>query len=135
MNKKEIAQLLTVASGFDRRQVDEITVESWALVPGIQQADYQDALAALIAHVTGPEAKEYLTVNHIVSATQLSSRQTRELVAADVRSARARGLVDRDWPENKPVSADVRHKLEVARDEARIYAMSHPLELEGSWSL
>ena len=134
MDKIEIGQLLTVQSGFDRRQVDKVTIEAWALVHGIQSADYEDALAALIAHATGPNANEYLTVNHIVSATQVSSRQTKELVASDVRSARARGLVGRDWPEWKPVTAGVRLALEVARDEARVYAMSNPLELdEGSW--
>ena len=135
MNKVEIAQLLTVASGFDRRQVDTVTVEAWALVPGIRDADYEDALAALISHVTGPNAKEYLTVNHIVGATQVSSRQTKELVAADVRSARARGLIAKTWPETQPVSDEVRMRLAVARDEARQIALALPASAEGSWEL
>lgn len=128
MNKTEIAKLLTVASGFDRRQVDTVTVEAWALVPGIRDADYEDALAALISHVTGPNAKEYLTVNHIVGATQVSSRQTKELIAADVRSARARGLIAKTWPETQPVTDEVRTTLAVLRDEARNYAALHPLD-------
>lgn len=135
MNRQEIAQLLTVASGFDRRTVDKVTVEAWALVPGIQAADYEDAVAAVVAHVTGPERKEYLTVGHVVAATQVAARQTKELVAADVRSARARKLIDMDWPENKPVPKEVRHQLMESRDEAREYAATHPLELEGSWEL
>ena len=134
MNKAEVAALLTIAGGFDQRKVDDVMIASWSLVPAIQSADFEDAKAAVIAHVTGPNRKEYLTVGHVTDATQVSSRQTKELVASDVRSARARGLVPRDWPEWKPVTAGVRSALEVARDDARVYAMNNPLELdEGSW--
>ena len=134
MNQKEVAELLTIAGGFDQRKVDDVMILSWSMVPAIQSADFEDARAAIIAHVTGPNRREYLTVGHVTDATQISSRQTKELVASDVRSARARGLVPRDWPEWKPVVAGVRSALEVARDEARVYAMSNPLELdEGSW--
>jgi hypothetical protein len=135
MNKQQIAQLLTIASGFDKRQVDSVTVEAWALVPGVRDADYDDAVAAVIAHVTGPERKEYLTVGHVVAATQQSSRQTKELIAADVRSAKARRMIGSDWPENRPVTSEVRHRLAVVRDAARENALNNPPELEGSWTL
>ena len=135
MNRQEVAKVLTIASGFDRRTVDRVTVEAWALVPGIQAADYEDAVAAVVAHQTGPDRKEYLTVGHIVAATQVAARQTKELIAADVRSARARRLVDSGWPETKPVPDEVRHQLMSARDEAREHAIANPVELEGSWEL
>lgn len=118
MNKKEIAQLLTIASGFDRRQVDPVTVESWYLVSAIREADYEDSLAALLAHVAS-QTKEYFTVAHVVAATQMSSRQTKELIAADVRSARARGLVPADWLETEPVPDEVRIRLTAIRDHDR----------------
>lgn len=118
MNKKEIAQLLTIASGFDRRVVDPVTVESWHLVAAIREADYEDALAALLAHVAA-QPKEYFTVAHVVAHTQISSRQTKELIAADVRSARARGLVAMDWSESEPVPDDVRNRLTAIRDHDR----------------
>jgi len=119
MNKVDVGKLLTIAAGFDNRKVDQITVESWASVPGIQSASFEDARAAVIAHQTGLAAKEYLTVNHVVSACAVSSRQTAELVAADVRSARARKMIDTDWPETKPVPADVSALLEQVRADAR----------------
>lgn len=68
MNKEEIGKLLTLASGFDKRKLDRVSVEAWALVPEIAQGDYEAAKAAVVAHQTGPNAGEYLTVNHIVSA-------------------------------------------------------------------
>lgn len=123
MNKVEIAQLLTIASGFDRRQVDTVTVESWALIQAIRDADYEDAVAAVVSHFA-TQPKEYLTVAHVVSATQVSSRQTRELIAADVRSARGRGLVESSWSETEPVSDEIRARLAEARDHARQVANS-----------
>lgn len=129
MNKTEIAQLLTIASGFDRRVVDTVTVESWALVQGIRGADYEDAVAAVVSHFA-TQPREYLTVAHVVSATQVSSRQTRELIATDVRSARARGLVQFSWPECDPVSDEVRARLAEARDRAREVALYDVGEVE-----
>ena len=118
MNKLEIAQLLTIASGFDRRQVDPVTVESWYLLAEIREADYEDSLAALLAHFAS-QSKEYFTAAHVVAATQVSSRQTKKLIAADVRSARARHLIPSDWPENEPVSDEIRNRLAQIRDQAR----------------
>jgi hypothetical protein len=133
MNKMEIAALLTIIGGFDNRKVDDNTISSWFLVPGIREADFEDARAAAVAHVTGPLSDVYLMVGHIVAATQVSSRQTKELVAADVRSARARGLVGRDWRESEPVTAEIRAQLALARDESRATAQALPIEAGGSW--
>lgn len=118
MNKVEIAKLLTIASGFDRRQVDQVTVESWWLVEAIREADYEDAVAAVVSHFS-TQPKEYLTVAHVVAATQVSSRQTKELIAADVRSARARGLIEHNHPETEPVSDEIRARLAAIRDHDR----------------
>src|SRR5690606_35991583 len=98
MNKREIAQLLTVASGFDRRVVDELTVEAWASVPELAAAPYDAAVAAVVAHQTSPKRTEYLTVGHIVDALRVNGRSTAAAIEADVRSAKARGLIGRDWP-------------------------------------
>src|SRR5690554_3679670 len=102
MNKTEVAQLLTIISGFDRREVDTITVESWSLSQAIQDADYNDAVAAAVSHYTGKDRLRYLAIGDITDACAVSSRQTKELIAADVRSARARRLVPASWPESTP---------------------------------
>lgn len=119
MNKREIAQLLTIASGFDRRDVDDVTIEAWALVPEFIAADYNAAVAAVVAHQTGPKRAEYLTIGHIVDALRVDGRSTLAAVEADVRSAKARGLVDASWPARNQLPADVRDALTTLRDGER----------------
>jgi hypothetical protein len=133
MNKFEIAALLTIIGGFDNRKVDDNTINSWYLVPGIREADFEDAKAAAVAHVTGAQQGEYLMVGHIVAATQVSSRQTRELIAADVRSARARGMVPSNWPESDPVPADVFEQLTRIRAESRAVSQALAIEVGDPW--
>lgn len=131
MNKTQVAQLLTVASGFDRRQVDELTVTAWHQVPEIAGANYDTAVKVVIAHQTSPQAGEYFTVRHLVAGLRKSARSTVEAIEADVRSAKARGLVEQDWPRRQPLTADIAEKLTAARnrerDETRRY-----LEVEGA---
>lgn len=119
MNKREIAQLLTLASGFDRRDVDEVTIEAWALVPELAAADYTAATAAVVAHQTGPKRSEYLTIGHIVDALRVNGRNTLAAVEADVRSAKARGLIDASWPARQQLPAKVRDTLTALRDGER----------------
>ena len=45
MNKHEIGMLLGLASGFDRRVVDPLTIEAWASVPEFANASYVAAKA------------------------------------------------------------------------------------------
>lgn len=133
MNKTDIAKLLTLASGFDRRVVDPVTVEAWALVPEIVAADYEAAKAAVVAHQTGPKAGEYLTVNHIVAALNADARRSDSEIEADVRSAKARGLIESSWPNRQPLPADVKHGLQSMRelDRRNAAAFSELDALEG----
>lgn len=119
MNKKEIAQLLTVASGFDRRVVDPVTVEAWALVPEFVAADYPAAVNAVVAHQTGPRKSEYLTIGHIVDALRVVQRSDAKAVEADVRSAKARGLLERSWPARDRLPDSVRDALFTLRESER----------------
>lgn len=119
MKHSEIAELLTVASGFDRRDVDDVTIRSWALVPELIAAHYDDALAVVIAHQTGPKRGEYLTIGHIVDGLRVDGRSTLAGVEADVRSAKARGLVEASWPARQQLSPDVRDALTTLRDRER----------------
>lgn len=119
MNKVEIAKLLTIASGFDRRDVDDVTIEAWALVPEFIAADYNAAVAAVVAHQTGPKRTEYLTIGHIVDALRVDGRSTLAAVEADVRSAKARGLIDSSWPARQPLPDDVRDGLMTLREHER----------------
>lgn len=117
MNKQEIAALLTVASGFDRRVVDAVTVESWALVPEITSASFEAARAIVVDHQTN--MREYMTVAHVVAGLRSGGRQTRHSIEADVRSAKARGLLERAWPASKIVPVDVADALHTLRELER----------------
>lgn len=131
MNKVEIAKLLTIASGFDRRDVDDVTIEAWALVPEFIAADYNAAVAAVVAHQTGPKRTEYLTIGHIVDALRVDGRSTLAAVEADVRSAKARGLIDSSWPARQQLEPDVRETLTMMRDRERNAAAAW-LALDGT---
>lgn len=114
MNKVEIGQLLTIASGFDRFvTVDRVTTEAWHLA--LSNVSYAEAQEVVVAHFTGPRAKEQFSVRHVLEAVESRLRMTDDAIEADVRSAKARGLIDRDWPKREPLPADVAALLSVAR--------------------
>ncbi len=117
MNKTEVAQLLTVASGFDRRQVDELTVTAWHQVPEIAAANYDDAVKVVVAHQTAPEAAEYFTVRHLVAGMRKAKRTAD--IEADVRSAKARGIISESWPKRMPLNFPDAEKLAELRERDR----------------
>lgn len=119
MNKTEVGKLLTIASGFDRRQVDAMTIEAWHSVPDVSGADFGDARNVLIAHQTGPQAAEYFTVRHLAAGLAKIARSTKGDVEADVRSAKARGLIGAEHPARQPLPADVAERLAEARQRDR----------------
>lgn len=122
MNKLEVGKLLTIAAGFDQRKVDQITTEAWFLVPEIQSGDFEAAKAVVIAHQTGPKAHEYLSVRHVVDGLRVRARNTVGDIEADVRSAKARGLVSQDHPRREPLPEDAARRLFEARERERIAA-------------
>ena len=83
MNKLEVAQLLTVASGVDNRNVSAEVVEVW--FPIVGHLDYGNALDALKLHFT--ESTDWLLPAHIIRGaarlreTRLPPR--REITAAE----------------------------------------------------
>lgn len=128
MNKVEVGQILTLASGFDRFiVVDRVTTEAWFLV--LADVDYEDAKAATVAHFVGPHAKETFGVRHILGAVADRLRTSVDAVEADVRSAKARSLVGKDWPAKKPLSDDVRNALVVLR-ESEVRALEKRFEFD-----
>ena len=61
------------------------------------------------------EAGESLTPYALIDLWKRSRRLLPREIAADVRSARARGLVPRDWPERDPLPPEVAERLREAR--------------------
>ena len=118
MNKVEAAELLNIAGAFDRWiRVDDMTVSAWAYVLAHVTADLENA--AVLAHYAGPDAHKSLMPADIIKAVEVQARLTRPLIEADVRSAKARGLVAKDWPDAQVLPDDVRVKLQAAREGAR----------------
>ena len=121
MNKPEVGQLLTIASGFDRFIiVDRVTTEAWFLA--LTNIDYLQAQEALVAHFTGPASKETFRVTHILDAVAVTNRATKSLAATDVRAARARGIVPPVWSELKPLTVALKSQLAEAREADRVVA-------------
>lgn len=117
--RADITKALAFASGFDQRKPSRAAVEAWACIPEIAGASYQQLEAVIIGHHRGPNRHEYLSVGHMVDALKVVERNARHEIAADVRSARARGWVDSGWDERTPLPADVAARLQEARSEAR----------------
>jgi len=132
MNIVQVGQLLTIASGFDRFiTVDRITTEAWFLV--LKDVDFEEAKDATVAHFIGPRAKETFAVRHILEAVTDKARLSPAAIEVDVRSAKARLLIDKSWPSNKVLPENIREALFTLRDtEKRAAAQRFAFdELEG----
>lgn len=69
----------------------------------------------------------YFEVRHLIGGLRRKMRLTPKAIEDDVRSAKARGLVPKDWPARTPLPAEAASKLEAARADARAEAP----EIEG----
>ena len=129
MNIVEVGKLLLFASGLDRWvQVDQVTTHAWFRVLDRDDVTYPLAEQACIDHYSGPEGGRPFTVAHVIGAAATANRSTAKLVEADIRSARARGLVDAGWPHNEPLPFEVLGKLRAAREADRTEAARYSLE-------
>lgn len=131
MTPVEAAKLLTVAAGFDRRQVTEVTATAWAAA--LTGQTYADCERAIIEHHRDPVTRsQYLTVGHVLDRVESWARASKGDVEADVRSAIARGLIGADWPKREPLPGDVAARLsflrERERDEARRFELVGPAD-------
>lgn len=118
MNRTDAAKLLTVAAGFDRRQVTEVTATAWAAA--LHGYNYRECETAIIEHHRDPATRgQYLTVGHVLDRVEHDNRAKRSDVEADVRSAKARGLIEQSWPKREPLPGDVAALLAAARERDR----------------
>jgi hypothetical protein len=124
MNISEAAKLLTIASGFDRRQVDELTATAWA--SALEGHTYAECERAIIAHHRDPATRTtYLTVGHVLDRVEQGMRTSTADVETDVRAARARGIVPADWPRRQPLEPEAAYRLQAARERDRQESIRH----------
>lgn len=118
MNVAEAAKILTVAAGFDRRQVTEVTATAWAAA--LQGYGYTECEAAIIAHHRDPATRgAYLEVKHLLDRLEAQHRARTVDVETDVRAAKARGLLDASHPPREPLPTEVALLLQIARERDR----------------
>lgn len=114
MNIIEVGKLLAVAAGFDNRHADDLQTAAWHELLG--GYTYTQCHAALIGHYRDPDTRhKYLTAAHILDRLEIAERGKTYDIEADVRSAKARGLIDDSWPRREPLPPDVAALLKIAR--------------------
>lgn len=115
MNKAEAAHLLTLAGAFDRWIiVNDGTAGGWAYA--LENLPFELARVAVVDHYKGPNAHKAIMPADIIAAVESAARLTRPQIEADVRSAKARGLVDQSWPDAQVLPDLVRERLAAARE-------------------
>ena len=127
MNKQEAATLLALAGAFDRWiRVDDLTATAWEFA--LADVPFELARLAVVEHYKGPNAHKAIMPADIITATELAARLTKPQVEADVRSAKARGLIEKGWPDRQLLPEDVRVRLAAARevDRAELLALGSP---------
>ena len=128
MKTTDAAKLLTVAAGFDRRQVTEVTATAWAAA--LTGYEYTECETAIIAHHRDPATRgQYLEVRHILDRVESQHRARTADVETDVRAAKARGLIDASHPAREPLPTEVAIRLQIARENDRKEATRY-LELD-----
>lgn len=129
MNKIETAKLLTIAAGFDNRRVDDVMTAAWLELLG--GFPFDACKMGVLDHYRDPKTRHtYLTAAHILDRVEVWQRASSGDVEADVRSAKARQLIDGSWPKREPLPPDVAVKLSIARQRDIDNAHQHSVELE-----
>jgi hypothetical protein len=119
VNRLEASELLSIAGAFDRWiRVDDLTATAWHYA--LEAVPVDLARAAVLAHYKGDNAHKSLMPADIIRAVESAARLTRPQVEADVRSAKARGLVDQSWPDAQVLPELVRERLAAAREGDRV---------------
>lgn len=127
MDKKDTAALLAMAGAFDRFiRIDDLMVAGWQLALGDVPVDA--AKQAVLEHYTGDTAHRPITPADILMSVKRAARMVPSMIEADVRSAKARGLVSKDWPDRDQLPADVMQRLVEAREADRVRAARYEIE-------
>lgn len=128
MQLAEVGKLLAIVRSFDNRKLDESTAVAWKMmldreVPEARLEDAQEVVLGWFAN-----DNPYFEVRHLIAGLRKKMRLSKFNIETDVRSAKARGLISKDWPDGRALPWEVREKLAHARAADRAAA---PAEIEG----
>lgn len=127
MELKEVGMVLARISNFDNRRLDGAVARDWKVMLDRElygRGTVEDAMEVVLDHFALPDPP-YFTVGLLVAGMRRRLRLMPKQIAADVRSAVARGLIPAGH--TGPLPADVAARLEAARQSARDVA---PAEVE-----
>ena len=120
ISKAEIGKLLLLAHGLDRFVlVNEVVTDAWLRALSGHGVRYEQAEQACVNHYTGPDGGRPFTVAHVVAFVTVDNRTASAAIEADVRSAKAHGLIEKSWPARDLLPADIRDALFTLREFER----------------
>lgn len=119
MNLEEVGKILTIIASFDNRKLETSTAMAWKMMLDrhVPEARLQDA-EEVVFDWFGTE-NPYFEVRHLVDGLKRIMRVNRLDIEADVRSAKARGLIGKDWHPYTALPWSVRVQLQELRDTER----------------
>lgn len=138
MQLAEVGKLLAVIRSFDNRKLDESTAMAWKMMLDRNVPDASLAQATEVVMDWFSTANPYFEVRHLVDGLKREMRLNRAQIANDVRSAKARKIIDPSWSERDPLPWGVANRLAAARMRDRDEAAElGELDSEpgGSWEL
>lgn len=131
--------VLARISNFDNRKLDPAVAKDWKIMLDRQlhgRWSVDVAMDVVLEHFALPQPP-YFTVGLLVDGLRKRFRLTARDIPVDVRVAKTRGLLAKDWPRDQPVPVEVAAALERFRAEARELApavepgpLSSPLQLD-----
>ena len=126
MLASEVADLLTFNGELDRfasiAQVSPERAVAWAAVINHSAPEMTPGEAQQLVIEFYAEAGESLTSHALVDLWRRKHRMLPDQIATDVRVAKARGLLERSWPEREPLPGDAREALRRAREGDQVAA-------------
>lgn len=140
MTPSEVAELLSLNGELDRfATADKMTKEkvvAWTAVIAAEapQMTFSDAQDAVIKYYG--TAGESLTVYSLIETWKQGKRLTKKNIIDDVRTAKARGLISKEWDALTPLPTHIAERLRELREADRrelieaIEAGPSPLQLE-----
>lgn len=128
MQLAEVGKLLAIIRSFDNRKLDEATAQAWKIMldKHFPDATLQEAQEVVLDWF-GTE-NPYFEVRHLLDGIRRKRRRFGRQVEVDVRSAKARGLVAKSWPDRKPLLPETAQALTEARARDRAEAEQHAVE-------
>ena len=128
MQLAEVGKLLAVIRSFDNRKLDESTAYAWKL---LIDREFPDATLEESTEVVLDwfgTANPYFEARHLLDGLRRKRRRFAREIEADVRAAKMRGLLRKDWPSRQALPLDVERKLAEARAADSEIAAAHALE-------